>query len=83
MAWRIVINSEGAWVDHGVIPMDPAAGWTEAWDGAVPGYQKQHYGTESEANVIARRFRAYGFSAATDEISDEPSRDTAQLGKTN
>jgi hypothetical protein len=75
VSWRIVINSEGAWVDYGVIPMDPPTGWTEAWEGVVPGYQRQRYETEVEANEIARRFRALGFSAATELVSDDVAGD--------
>lgn len=72
MAWKVVVNQEGAWVDHAVIPIDPPSGWVEAWDDAILGYKRRRYETESEANSAARRFRAMGFSAATELASEEP-----------
>lgn len=70
MTWRVVVNREGAWVDHAVVPIDPPTGWVEAWDDAIPGYQRRTYESEHDANCLARRFRAYGFSAATEKVTD-------------
>jgi hypothetical protein len=72
MSWRVVINRDGPWVDHAVVPLDPPAGWVEAWDDAIPGYKQQTYETETQANALARRFRAFGFSAATEAVKEQP-----------
>jgi hypothetical protein len=70
MAWRVVVNGEGAWVDHAVVPIDPPSGWVEAWDGAIPGYTQRQFDTEDQANSTARRFRAMGFSASTEHVTE-------------
>ena len=72
MTWMVVINADGeSWPDGALVPIDPPSGWVEAWDGAIPTYQARRYDTEEEANMMARRFRVFGFSAATERSPEK------------
>jgi hypothetical protein len=71
MGWRVMVGAdEGPWVDPAEVPIDPPSGWVEAADDIVPGYRRERFATEAEANAAARWLRSCGFSAATEEIDD-------------
>jgi hypothetical protein len=71
MTWKVMVGAEEApWPDV-VVPLDPPSGWAEGWDDIVPGYRRERFDTEVEANAVAQRLRAHGLSAATEVAGDD------------
>ena len=73
MAWRVMVDSGQTGWDrrNWILQLDATENWTEAWDGIVTGYQQRRYASDAEAAAIARSLRALGYSASTENVSDE------------